>query len=127
MSEASRKVYLPDIIRLSKTNLHDISKLSGQKEKDFLSRFKNSIQLAVPDEDRFEQKLSAGKLPPAKYSAKLDTSACTYQKADDIHQVEPMNVKKKRYNKQFGESWQLPDPKQEVHYLKKCHEEFRKV
>lgn len=126
-SEASRKVYLPDIIRLSKTNLHDIAKLTGQKEADFLRRFKNSIQLAVHDEDRFEQKVAQGKIPPPKHPARLDSSTCTYQNAQDIHQIEPTNIKKKRYHKAFGESWQLPDPKQEVHYLQRCQEEFNKV
>lgn len=126
-SELARKAFLPDIIRLSKTRLHDISNLSGQKETDFLRRFKNSIQLVENDEDRFEQKVAAGKMPPPKHSPTLDSSACAYQRAQDIHQVEPLNIKKRRYLKQYGESWQLPDPKQEVHYLKKYYEEFNKV
>ena len=126
-SELSRKVYLPDIIRLSKTRLHDLSHLSGQKEADFLKRFKNSIQLVVHDEDRFEQKVAQGKLPPPRHAAKLDSSTCTYQNAQDIQRIEPTNIKKKRYHKAYGASWQLPDPKLEVHYLKKCHEEFNRV
>lgn len=83
-SEASRKVYLPDIIRLSKTNLHDLTKLSGQKEKDFLSRFKNSIQLSVQDEDRFEQKLAQGKVPPPKHPSRLAQNVCPYQRTENI-------------------------------------------
>ena len=83
-SEASRKVYLPDIIRLSKTNLHDLTNLSGQKEKDFLSRFKNSIQLSVHDEDKFEQKLAQGKVPPPKHPSRLALNACPYQRTENI-------------------------------------------
>ena len=83
-SELSRKVFLPDIIRLSKTNLHDISQLSGQKKADFLRRFKNSIQLVTSDEDRFERNVGQGKFPPPKHPAKLDSSSCPYQNAHAI-------------------------------------------
>lgn len=125
-SELSRKVFLPDIIRLSRTNLHDIAQLSGQRKADFLRRFKNSIQLVTSEEARFDRRAGNGRLPPPKHPPKADASTCPYQNAHAIRQIEPTNVKKKRYHKAFGDSWQ-PDPKLEVHYLKKCQEDFNQV
>lgn len=99
-SEASRKVHLPDIIRLAKTRLQDLTRLSPRQEEEFLQRFKGSIHLTVEEETDFERKLSPGKARPPRHAYRQDNSICTYQRAEHISTVEP--TKTKRYDKQYG-------------------------
>ena len=95
----SRNVQLPDIIRMSHSNIRQLSNLSANKIDLYLDKFKNSVNISPKDEENYERAIASGKRAKPYYEHKVDNSLVPYTKSSEIGTLEPANLKKKKYVK----------------------------
>ena len=98
----SRNVQLPDIIRMSHSNIRQLSNLSATKVDLYLDKFKNSVNISPKEEENYERAIANGKRAKPFYEHKVDNSLVPYTKSTNISTLEPANMKKKKYSKQYG-------------------------
>ena len=103
-SAAARKTQLPDIIKMSVANLDQLSSMNPRSKRQFLTNFKESMQLNPDYEQKYLRAVSGGRKKSVPFNHKADRSLNVYQSGRHLRSLEPMNVAKKRYIKQFGTS-----------------------
>jgi len=89
------------------------------KAKDFLDRFKGTLHLDFLKEQKFERDIAEGKKKHPKHQYRFEDSMNVYQKPQYLRELEPQNVSKKRYSRQFGPS--TSDRMEEIGSLMKRH------
>jgi hypothetical protein len=77
----ARNIQLPDIIRMSHANLKDLSKLSTSRQRDFINRFQDSVNIRLQDEAIYERAVAKGKRKQPLYAHKVQASAINYTDA----------------------------------------------
>ena len=98
----ARNIQLPDIIRMSHANLKDLSNLSTSRQRDFINRFQDSVNIRLQEETNYERAVARGKRKQPLYTHKVQASAINYTDATKITSLEPSNLAKTKYLKQFG-------------------------
>ena len=98
----SRNIQLPDIIKMSHSNIRHLSNLSSQRVDLYLDKFKESVMISPKDEENYERAIAVGKRAKPYYEHKVDNSLIPYTSPEHISTLEPANLKKKKYPKQYG-------------------------
>jgi hypothetical protein len=80
----SRNIQLPDIIKMSHSNIRHLSNLSSHKVDLYLDKFKDSVMISPKDEENYERAIAAGKRPIPYYEHKVDNSLIPYTTSQNI-------------------------------------------
>ena len=87
---------------MSHANLNDLSQLSTSRQRDFINRFQDSVNIRLQDETIYERAVAKGKRKQPLYAHKVQASAINYTAATLITSLEPANLAKTKYVNQFG-------------------------
>jgi hypothetical protein len=87
---------------MSHSNLGDLAGLSASRQQDFINRFKDSVNIRLQDEINYERAVARGKRKQPQYQHKVQSSITNYQEATKMTSLEPSNLAKTKYVKQFG-------------------------
>ena len=80
--------------------------MNDKQSKSFLDQFDKSYQLKENEENKIQRLFGDGRR--ASMSHKMDIkSVQVYQKVENLKILDPLNVKKLNYAKQFGDSWHV--------------------